>query len=99
MSTPDTDQRIKRAAIGIGVILLVAFLVVFGLRTYSAHRLDREAASAAATLPLVEVIKVQGSDAQGLLTLPGETAAWYESTIFARSVASSPAGRPILVIT
>lgn len=84
MSTPDTDQRIKRAAIGIGVILLVAFLVVFGLRTYSAHRLDREAASAAATLPLVEVIKVQGSDAQGLLTLPGETAAWYESTIFAR---------------
>jgi RND family efflux transporter MFP subunit len=84
LSTPDTDQRIKRAAIGIGVILLVAFLLVFGLRTYSAHRLAREAASAAATLPLVEVIKVQGSDAQGLLTLPGETAAWYESTIFAR---------------
>jgi len=84
LSTTETDQRLKRAAIGIAAILLLAFLVVFGIRTYSAHQLARETAKASAALVTVEVFKVRGTDAKGLLTLPGETAAWYESTIFAR---------------
>lgn len=84
MPTPDTDQRLKRAALGVAIVLVVAFLLVFGIRTYSAHRLAKETAAASAAVPAVAVIKVRGSDVQGLLTLPGETAAWYESTIFAR---------------
>lgn len=84
MSTIETDQRLKRAAIGIAAILIVAFLVVFGIKTYRSHRLAKETAAASVALPTVEVIKVGGTDAKGLLTLPGETAAWYESTIFAR---------------
>jgi RND family efflux transporter MFP subunit len=70
--------------LGLAIVLVVAFLIVFSIRALSAHRLAKEAAAASAAVPSVEVIKVRGTDAQGVLTLPGETAAWYESTIFAR---------------
>jgi RND family efflux transporter MFP subunit len=37
-----------------------------------------------ASLPAVDVVVVQNSATAGTLTLPGETAAWYESVIYAR---------------
>jgi RND family efflux transporter MFP subunit len=75
---------LRRAAIGAALILLLAFLIAFTLRAVSAHRLAKETARAYGALPTVEVIRLQAEPTQGALTLPGETAAWYESTIFAR---------------
>lgn len=84
MPTTETGQRLQRAALGVAIVLVAAFLIVFGVRTYYAYRLAKDTAKASAAVPIVEMIKVRGTDANGLLTLPGETAAWYESTIFAR---------------
>lgn len=84
MSTTDTGRRLKRAALGVGLVLLLAFLIAFTLRAVSAHHLARETAKESSALPAVEVIKLQDQPSPGALTLPGETAAWYESTIFAR---------------
>ena len=45
---------------------------------------ERHESAAASTPPLVEVVPVKPAPADSGLTLPGETAAWYESTIYAR---------------
>jgi multidrug efflux pump subunit AcrA (membrane-fusion protein) len=84
LSATDTGPKLQRAAILFAIVLLLAFLLMFAVRAYHQHVLARETARAAAAVPSVDVIRVQGTDAAGALTLPGETAAWYESTIFAR---------------
>jgi RND family efflux transporter MFP subunit len=84
LSAPDTGRTLQRAAIIFAIVLLAAFLLMFAVKTYHQHVLARETARAAGAVPIVDVIRVQGTDAAGALSLPGETAAWYESTIFAR---------------
>jgi RND family efflux transporter MFP subunit len=64
--------------------LLLAFVIVFLLRLHAEHKLARETRAAATAIPTVDVVTVRGAPAGGSLTLPGETAAWYESTIYAR---------------
>ncbi len=48
------------------------------------HALARQTRLDAATAPAVDVVQVSGKRGAGSLSLPGETAAWYESTIYAR---------------
>ena len=84
MSATDTGRQLQRTAIIFAIVLISAFLLMFTVRAYHEHVLARDTAQAAGALPIVDVIRVQGTDAAGALTLPGETAAWYESTIFAR---------------
>ncbi len=84
MSTPDPGKRLQRIAIGIALVFFVAFLVAFAVRTLSAHRLARATAESGSEVPTVAMFRVRGTGAGGTLTLPGETAAWYESMIFAR---------------
>jgi RND family efflux transporter MFP subunit len=66
------------------VVLLVAFLIVYVARWHSERGLAHETRAAATALPTVDVVVVHGGAAAGSLTLPGETAAWYESIIYAR---------------
>jgi RND family efflux transporter MFP subunit len=84
LSATDTGRTLQRAAIIFAIVLLAAFLLMFAVKAYHQHVLARETARAAGAVPIVDVIRVQGTDAAGALSLPGETAAWYESTIFAR---------------
>jgi RND family efflux transporter MFP subunit len=81
---PDTGRRLKTAATVFVVVLAVAFLAV---------RLDRffeERAIAAATEQtsgaphLVDIIQATPVGAVQRLCLPGQTAAWHSSTIYAR---------------
>ncbi len=80
----DTGRRIRRAAIAVAVALAMGFLIVHLIK-YIGRTCSRAIrAPAGASLPIVDVVAVHGGSAAGSLTLPGETAAWYESTIYAR---------------
>jgi RND family efflux transporter MFP subunit len=78
------DRRMKRIAIGVGAVLLAGFVLVEAIKLVSGYRLSRQAEADAAAPPLVNVVTVSAPKGGQPLTLPGETAAWYESTIYAR---------------
>jgi RND family efflux transporter MFP subunit len=82
LSSKDIGRTLQRAAVGFGVVLLIAFLIMFASRSHADHVLAHEAEATA--LPAVDVVAVNDTAAGASLTLPGETAAWYESTIYAR---------------
>jgi RND family efflux transporter MFP subunit len=77
-------RTLQRAGIAIAVVLLLAFLIVHFTKWHSERGLSQETRTAATSLPAVDVVVVHGGSASASLTLPGETAAWYESTIYAR---------------
>jgi RND family efflux transporter MFP subunit len=62
----------------------VAFAIEFLFRLHARHTLTHEAQASAAAVPMVDVVVVHDNTGTANLTLPGETAAWYESTIYAR---------------
>jgi RND family efflux transporter MFP subunit len=80
----DTGRGLQRAAIALVAILFVAFVVEFVFRLHARHRLSQEAQASAGAVPTVDVIAVSDNHGSGKLTLPGETAAWYASTIYSR---------------
>jgi RND family efflux transporter MFP subunit len=80
----DTGRRLQRAAIAVAAVLAVAFVAQFLLRLHARHTLARNTLASDSTVPTVDVITVRDNTGAGHLTLPGETAAWYESTIYAR---------------
>lgn len=88
MPQPDkaavTGRRLQIAAAVIAVLLLIGFVVANRSRSAAEAELANAAhADAEAPVPVV-VVRAAAAPASQLLTLPGETAAWYESTIYAR---------------
>jgi RND family efflux transporter MFP subunit len=82
--SPQTGRRTKRG-VGIGVIVLaVCFVIVTIARFLHAHSVARSGETAYSTPPPVDVVIARPASAGQDLVLPGETAAWYESTIYAR---------------
>jgi RND family efflux transporter MFP subunit len=81
---PRTGERLKRAAIIVAVVFGIAFALVSVDRFFKARSVARSTQDAAAAPPLVEVITAQAVGAQQRLVLPGYTAAWHASTIYAR---------------
>ncbi|PWT71259.1 MAG: efflux RND transporter periplasmic adaptor subunit [Proteobacteria bacterium] len=79
-----TGRRIKIAAAAAAVALLVGFLVVHFLKLSEATQLSHASKAAAASKPAVNVIIARTGEGTRPLTLPGETAAWFESIIYAR---------------
>lgn len=84
MPSDDNQRTVQRAGLAVAIVLLLAFLIVHFAKSYAARSLARETQAGAAALPAVDVVVVHAAPATGTLTLPGETAAWYESTIYAR---------------
>jgi RND family efflux transporter MFP subunit len=84
LPSEDIGRNVQRAALAVALVLLLAFVIVYLSRLHAEHKLARETRAAAAAIPTVDVVTVRGAPAGGSLTLPGETAAWYESTIYAR---------------
>lgn len=84
MRAADTGTRIQVSAGMVLGVLLVAFIIVFSMRTFEAHALAAETALAAAAPVEVDVATVKPAAPSSPLRLPGETAAWYEATIYAR---------------
>jgi len=84
MRAADTGTRTQVAAGMVLGVLLVAFIIVFFMRRFEAHELAVETALAAAAPAEVDVTTVKPAAPTSALVLPGETAAWYEATIYAR---------------
>jgi RND family efflux transporter MFP subunit len=76
--------NLQRAAIVMAALLLCAFLIVHFTRSAAEHGLARHTQAAATVTPVVDVVIVPGASGAGSLRLPGETAAWFESSIYAR---------------
>jgi len=81
--SPRTGSRLRRLAVGLAALLLVGFVAVFAWKRHEGHELDA-AAQEAVQPPVVNVIRIHAGTGSGSLTLPGQSAAWYESTIYAR---------------
>jgi RND family efflux transporter MFP subunit len=77
-------SRLQRAALVVAAVLAVAFLISFLTRMHHNHLLARDAREADTVLPMVDTVDAHGDAASGTLILPAQTAAWYESTIYAR---------------
>jgi RND family efflux transporter MFP subunit len=82
LSSKDIGHKLQRAAVVVVVGLVVAFLAAFAVRSWASYTLARETRQT--RLPMVDIVSVSNDKTASSLTLPGETAAWYESTIYAR---------------
>ena len=81
---PQTGERLKRGAIIAAIVLGVAFVLVSIDRFVKARGVARATQQATSAAPLVDVITAKAVGARQQLVLPGYTAAWHASTIFAR---------------
>jgi RND family efflux transporter MFP subunit len=81
---PETGRRTKRG-VGIAVALLAAFfLVICVVRYFHNHAVANAGETAYSTPPPVDIVIARPATVGQDLVLPGETAAWYETTIYAR---------------
>ena len=78
------DRSMKRLVIIVALLFLTAFAAAEAVRLVSARSLARQTAALAAAPVVVEAVRVLPAAGDPSLTLPGETHAWYESTIYAR---------------
>ena len=81
---PDTAQRLRKGAIIIACVLIVALVLVRVVGFFHEHALAGEARAAASTPRTVDVIAAAPVGAAQHFALPGQTAAWHSSTIYAR---------------
>src|SRR5579863_10498160 len=81
---PRTRDSLRRGVRIFLIVLVIAFLAVRVDRFFHDRALSRAAGTAAGEAPLVEMIVAQKVAELQRFALPGETAAWYTSTIYAR---------------
>jgi RND family efflux transporter MFP subunit len=81
---PETGKRTKRG-VGIGVMALAVFFVIICIvRLLHSHAVAKASETAYSAPPPVDIVIARPANRGQDLLLPGETAAWYESTIYAR---------------
>jgi RND family efflux transporter MFP subunit len=81
---PDTGARLKKAALICAAVLGLAFIAVSVDRFLKARGVARATEEAMSAPPLVDVVVAQPLTGAQRLELPGQTAAWHASTIYAR---------------
>ncbi len=81
---PDTGRRLKKAATIAAGVLATAFVLVSADRFFKARSLAHATAAAAGAAALVDAVRAQPLSGVQRLLLPGQTAAWHTSTIYAR---------------
>jgi RND family efflux transporter MFP subunit len=77
-------RGLRILAIYLAVGLALAFLYVHNLRTQAATELDDQTQAEAKAPPFVDIVTAKTALPTWTLTLPGETAAWHDSKIYAR---------------
>jgi RND family efflux transporter MFP subunit len=80
----DTGRKTKR---GVGIasaLLVLCFVIVSVVRYVHARGVSNAGESAYAAPPPVDIVVAKPATVGQDLVLPGETAAWYETTIYAR---------------
>jgi RND family efflux transporter MFP subunit len=81
---PDTGRNTKRAIMIAALILVLCFVLVSVVRYFHARGVAEAGEAAYSRPPPVDVIIAKAATVGQDLVLPGETAAWYETTIYAR---------------
>jgi RND family efflux transporter MFP subunit len=82
--SPDTARRLFRLAVAVALTLGIGFLLVHHQKAASEAQLASMTGQKALEKPRVDMVTVGSPAATRALVLPGETAAWYTSTIYAR---------------
>jgi RND family efflux transporter MFP subunit len=82
--SPQTGQRTKRAVGITATFLLICFVAVILVRYFHAHGVAKAGETAFSAPPPVDVVIARPATLGQDLVLPGETAAWFETTIYAR---------------
>jgi RND family efflux transporter MFP subunit len=80
----DTGRRLKRGVVLAAVILLIGFVAVRTIRYFHERGIARAGEIAYGAPPPVDVVVARPVAVGQDLVLPGQTAAWFESTIYAR---------------
>lgn len=83
-NSQQTGRKIRRFALLLIAVLVIGFVITHFFKASHEHTLAKDTKESASAPPLVEVVTVKAAPADSGLVLPGETAAWYESTIYAR---------------
>jgi RND family efflux transporter MFP subunit len=81
---PRSARRVQFLAGLAAALLLAGFVVAHSVRSHSREELSAATARRSAMLPPVDVATVQPGPSIDTVSLPGETAAWYDSMIYAR---------------
>lgn len=81
---PDTGRKLKRAAIIFVVVLVAGFVAVRVDRFFKDRAVARAAQETASAPHGVDTIEARAVGAEQRFSLPGQTAAWHASTIYAR---------------
>ncbi|WOJ90381.1 efflux RND transporter periplasmic adaptor subunit [Methylocapsa polymorpha] len=81
---PGVGRKLSFLAAAVALSLAGAFLFVRHERAISAARLAQMNSQDAMEVPRVDVVTVVATPTTQPLVLPGETASWYETTIYAR---------------
>jgi RND family efflux transporter MFP subunit len=79
-----TGRSAKRGVIVATVLLVVCFVLVSVVRYFHARGVAQAGETAYSQPPPVDVVIAKAATVGQDLVLPGETAAWYETTIYAR---------------
>jgi RND family efflux transporter MFP subunit len=82
--SPDTGRRTKRGVVIAAAVLVTFFLAITVIRYFHARGVANEGEAAYSAPPPVDVVTAKPASVGQDLVLPGETAAWYEATIYAR---------------
>jgi RND family efflux transporter MFP subunit len=82
--SPDTGRRTKTGVVIAAAVLLICFLIVVVVRYRHSDAIAKAGEAAYSTPPPVDVVIARPATIGQDLVLPGETAAWYETTIYAR---------------
>ncbi len=81
---PETARRTKTGVFAAAAFLSLCFLIVIVVRYLHAHAVAQAGENAYSRPPSVDVVIAQPATAGQDLILPGETAAWYATTLYAR---------------
>jgi RND family efflux transporter MFP subunit len=81
---PDTGRRLKKGALIFAVVLVVAFVGVRVDRFFKDRGIANATEQSSTAPHLVDTIRAEPVGAVQRLSLPGQTAAWHSSTIYAR---------------
>lgn len=79
-----TARQLRRGVVLATIVLTLAVLLAGIARWRQQHALSLEADKEARQVAVVSTLRVQAGGGAGDVALPGETAAWFESTIYAR---------------
>jgi multidrug efflux pump subunit AcrA (membrane-fusion protein) len=81
---PDTERRMKTGVLVAAGLLLLGFIAVGIFRFMDERSVAKASETAYSAPPPVDVVVARPVTVGQDLVLPGQTAAWYDATIYAR---------------